>query len=91
MLRMIRAFSRAVEILYFDRVRSLLTDQRIDLLELIRKPSDVAQHIKDNVAGPFHLVGTCRMGEAADSAATPIFLRLWSRKKWPRQFPAAAL
>ncbi len=115
--RMVGAFSRAVEILYFDRVRSLLTDspfpvrysdrlrilnernaknafraaiiakclnvvpglsnialgmltgQRVDLLELIRKPSDVAQHIKDNVAGPFHLAGTCRMGEAADPAA----------------------
>lgn len=115
--KMMRAFSRAVQILYFDRVRSLLTGlpfpvrfsdslrslnelnrknafkaaviakcldvfpglgditlgmltgHRVDLLELIGKPADLAQHIKDNVAGPFHLVGTCRMGEATDPAS----------------------
>jgi choline dehydrogenase-like flavoprotein len=29
----------------------------------------LAQHIRDNVAGTFHPVGTCRMGRADDASA----------------------
>lgn len=52
-----------------DVALGMLTGHRVDLLELIGKPSDFAQLIKDNVAGAFHPVGTCRMGEATDPAA----------------------
>jgi 5-(hydroxymethyl)furfural/furfural oxidase len=115
--KMMQAFTQAVQILYFDRVRPLLTGlpfpvrytdrvrnmnelnrknafkaaviakcldafpglgdlvlggltgHRVDLLELIGKPSDFARLVKENVAGAFHPVGTCRMGDATDPAS----------------------
>ena len=58
-----------------DRMPSLgsfmfnaLTGASIDLAELIRDPEALAEHVRRNVGGTFHLAGTCRMGGSfADS------------------------
>lgn len=52
-----------------DIVLGNLSGQRVDLLELIGKPSDLGQLVRDNVAGTFHPAGTCRMGAATDPAS----------------------
>jgi 5-(hydroxymethyl)furfural/furfural oxidase len=52
-----------------DIVLGSLASQRIDLLELIDRPSGLGQLIRDNVAGTFHPAGTCRMGAANDPAS----------------------
>lgn len=46
-----------------------LADGRVDLAELIADDDALAAHIRDNVAGTFHPVGTCRMGAADDRDA----------------------
>ena len=46
-----------------------LADRRIDLAALVEDDDALAQHIRDNVAGTFHPVGTCRMGHANDPDA----------------------
>jgi len=43
---------------------STLADRRIDLATLIKDDDALAEHIRENVAGTFHPVGTCRMGPA---------------------------
>jgi 5-(hydroxymethyl)furfural/furfural oxidase len=48
---------------------STLADRRVDLNELVRDNDALAQHIRENVGGTFHPVGTCRMGRANDRAA----------------------
>jgi 5-(hydroxymethyl)furfural/furfural oxidase len=48
---------------------STLADRRVDLATLVEDDDALAQHIRDNVAGMFHPVGTCRMGRANDPAA----------------------
>jgi 5-(hydroxymethyl)furfural/furfural oxidase len=48
---------------------STLADRRIDLAALVEDDAALAQHIRDNVAGTFHPVGTCRMGAANDRNA----------------------
>jgi len=46
-----------------------LTDTRIDLAALCNDDAALAEHIRANVAGTFHVCGTCRMGRANDAEA----------------------
>ena len=48
---------------------STLADRRVDLATLVADDDALAAHIRENVAGTFHPVGTCRMGGASDRAA----------------------
>jgi 5-(hydroxymethyl)furfural/furfural oxidase len=48
---------------------STLADRRVDLAALVEDDDALAEHIRDNVAGMFHPVGTCRMGRANDPDA----------------------
>jgi 5-(hydroxymethyl)furfural/furfural oxidase len=43
---------------------STLADRRVDLATLVKDEAALAEHIRANVAGTFHPVGTCRMGPA---------------------------
>jgi 5-(hydroxymethyl)furfural/furfural oxidase len=45
---------------------STLADRRVDLATLVKDDDALAAHIRENVAGTFHPVGTCRMGQAND-------------------------
>jgi 5-(hydroxymethyl)furfural/furfural oxidase len=47
---------------------STLADRRVDLATLVQDDGALAEHIRQNVAGTFHPVGTCRMGQANDRA-----------------------
>jgi 5-(hydroxymethyl)furfural/furfural oxidase len=47
---------------------STLADRRVDLAALIKDDDALAEHIRHNVAGTFHPVGTCRMGAPDDPA-----------------------
>jgi len=49
-----------------DFALGTLTGERIDLPSLIKDRAALAAHIRENVAGVFHPVGTCRMGRADD-------------------------
>ncbi len=46
-----------------------LADRRVDLATLATDDDTLADYIRDNVAGTFHPVGTCRMGAADDRDA----------------------
>jgi 5-(hydroxymethyl)furfural/furfural oxidase len=46
-----------------------LADRRVDLAALASDDDALAEHIRQNVAGTFHPVGTCRMGSAGDPEA----------------------
>ena len=46
-----------------------LTDRRIDLAALVNDDAALAEHVRNNVAGTFHVCGTCRMGRADDPDA----------------------
>jgi 5-(hydroxymethyl)furfural/furfural oxidase len=46
-----------------------LADRRVNLAELVEDDAALADHIRENVAGTFHPVGTCRMGGADDRQA----------------------
>jgi 5-(hydroxymethyl)furfural/furfural oxidase len=46
-----------------------LTGRRVDLAALVMDDSALAEHIRANVAGTFHVSGTCRMGRSDDAAA----------------------
>ena len=48
---------------------STLADRKVDLAELAADDAALAEHIRENVAGTFHPVGTCRMGAADDRDA----------------------
>ena len=48
---------------------STLADRRVDLAALVEDDDALAEHIRQNVAGTFHPVGTCRMGAANDRHA----------------------
>jgi 5-(hydroxymethyl)furfural/furfural oxidase len=48
---------------------STLADRRVDLAALVEDDAALAEHIRQNVAGMFHPVGTCRMGAASDRHA----------------------
>jgi 5-(hydroxymethyl)furfural/furfural oxidase len=47
-------------------VFATLADRRVDLATLVADDAALADHIRDNVAGQFHVAGTCRMGAAND-------------------------
>jgi len=47
-------------------VFSTLADRSIDLRTLVEDDDALAEHIRQNVAGMFHVLGTCRMGPAND-------------------------
>jgi 5-(hydroxymethyl)furfural/furfural oxidase len=46
-----------------------LADRRVDLATLVADDAALADHIRENIAGTFHPVGTCRMGAADDGEA----------------------
>lgn len=46
-----------------------LADRKVHLAELVQDEEALAEHIRENVAGTFHPVGTCRMGAANDRDA----------------------
>ncbi len=46
-----------------------LTGRRIDLAALVQDRDALAEHVRQNVAGTFHVCGTCRMGRADDRDA----------------------
>jgi 5-(hydroxymethyl)furfural/furfural oxidase len=46
-----------------------LADRRVDLAALAEDDDALAEHIRNNVAGTFHPVGTCRMGASSDPEA----------------------
>jgi 5-(hydroxymethyl)furfural/furfural oxidase len=48
---------------------STLADRRVDLAALVVDDDALAEHIRQNVAGTFHPVGTCRMGSPNDRNA----------------------
>jgi 5-(hydroxymethyl)furfural/furfural oxidase len=50
-------------------VFATLADRRVELAALVADDAALAEHIRENVAGTFHPVGTCRMGAAGDRHA----------------------
>lgn len=46
-----------------------LTDRPVDLRALADSDAELAEHARNNVAGTFHVTGTCRMGRADDREA----------------------
>lgn len=46
-----------------------LADRRVDLTALVKDDEALAEHIRSNVAGMFHVAGTCRMGADNDPNA----------------------
>jgi 5-(hydroxymethyl)furfural/furfural oxidase len=52
-----------------DVVFRQLTGRRIDLAALVQDREALAEHVRQNVAGTFHVCGTCRMGRADDRDA----------------------
>jgi 5-(hydroxymethyl)furfural/furfural oxidase len=46
-----------------------LADRRVDLAALVADDEALAEHVRQNVAGMFHVAGTCRMGAATDRDA----------------------
>jgi 5-(hydroxymethyl)furfural/furfural oxidase len=52
-----------------DLVFGRLTGRRVDLAALVADRDTLAEHVRQNVAGTFHVCGTCRMGRADDRDA----------------------
>jgi 5-(hydroxymethyl)furfural/furfural oxidase len=52
-----------------DLVFGRLTGRRVDLAALVADRDALAEHVRNNVAGTFHVCGTCRMGRADDPDA----------------------
>src|SRR4051812_31067989 len=50
-------------------VFATLADRKVDLVELVKDDAALAEHIRENVAGMFHVAGTCKMGAANDPEA----------------------
>jgi len=46
-----------------------LTDRSIDLAALVNDEAALAEHVRNSVAGTFHVCGTCRMGRDGDRDA----------------------
>ena len=44
----------------------MLADRTVDLATLVEDDDALAEHVRDNVGGMFHVVGTCRMGPPND-------------------------
>jgi 5-(hydroxymethyl)furfural/furfural oxidase len=52
-----------------EPIFATLADRRVDLAQLVEDDEALAEHIRENVAGTFHPVGTCRMGAPGDHDA----------------------
>jgi choline dehydrogenase-like flavoprotein len=52
-----------------DTVFGRLTGRRVDLAGLANDNAALADYVRNNVAGTFHVCGTCRMGRADDPDA----------------------
>jgi 5-(hydroxymethyl)furfural/furfural oxidase len=52
-----------------DVVFGQLTGRRVDLRQLVDDREALAEHVRQNVAGTFHVCGTCRMGRPDDPDA----------------------
>ncbi|MGC1777346.1 MAG: GMC oxidoreductase [Xanthobacteraceae bacterium] len=52
-----------------EPIFATLADRRVDLAALVEDDEALANHIRNNVAGTFHPVGTCRMGGPDDRDA----------------------
>jgi 5-(hydroxymethyl)furfural/furfural oxidase len=52
-----------------DVILGRLTGQKIDLAALAQDKDALADYVRSNVAGTFHVSGTCRMGRADDPDA----------------------
>jgi 5-(hydroxymethyl)furfural/furfural oxidase len=52
-----------------EPVFGTLADRKVDLTALVKDDEALAEHIRQNVAGMFHVAGTCRMGADADRDA----------------------
>jgi len=52
-----------------DRVLSGAAGSTLALREIARDRTRLEQHVRDNIAGVFHPVGTCRIGGSADRGA----------------------
>ena len=52
-----------------EPVFGTLADRKINLMDLVKDDDALAEHIRQNVAGMFHVAGTCRMGAADDRDA----------------------
>jgi 5-(hydroxymethyl)furfural/furfural oxidase len=52
-----------------DLIFGRLTGSRIDLASLVNDNAALADYVRANVAGTFHVSGTCRMGRADDPHA----------------------
>ena len=52
-----------------EPVFGTLADRKVDLPALVQDDDALAEHIRQNVAGMFHVAGTCRMGAADDRDA----------------------
>jgi 5-(hydroxymethyl)furfural/furfural oxidase len=50
-------------------VFATLADRKVDLVELVKDDAALAEHVRENVAGMFHVAGTCKMGAANDPDA----------------------
>src|ERR1051325_1975315 len=50
-------------------VFATLADRKVDLIELVKDDEALAEHVRENVAGMFHVAGTCKMGAASDPEA----------------------
>ena len=50
-------------------VFATLADRKVDLVELVKDEAALAEHIRENVAGMFHVAGTCKMGADNDPDA----------------------
>jgi len=49
-----------------DSIFGRLTGQRVNLAALVHDHEALAEHVRHNVAGTFHVSGTCRMGRPDD-------------------------
>jgi 5-(hydroxymethyl)furfural/furfural oxidase len=52
-----------------DHALQSLTGGAVELAELVADDERLAEHVRRNVAGTFHVSGTCRMGEPDDPDA----------------------
>jgi 5-(hydroxymethyl)furfural/furfural oxidase len=66
--KIIAALTDAVPALA-EPIFGTLADRKIDLTALVKDDDALAEHIRQNVAGMFHVAGTCRMGASTDRDA----------------------
>jgi 5-(hydroxymethyl)furfural/furfural oxidase len=66
--RIIAALTDAVPALA-EPIFGTLADRKTDLTALVQDDDALAEHIRQNVAGMFHVAGTCRMGASTDRDA----------------------